>query len=322
MKQLLGKAQEPPKVFSESRASIMTYSDALNATRTYASRGGLWPVLVIVAVIVAYIPTFIALAQGPWQTEQEGHGPLIIAAAIWLVWQSRGKLKAATLSPAPIAGWAVLLMGLTVLLLARNQDVWFLQVASEIPVIAGCILLLAGWSVLKILAFPVGFLIFSAPAPGWMVDAATVPLKVLISNSVTQILYSAGYPIAQNGVVIAIGPYQLLVEDACSGMNSIFALSAIGAFYVYAFRWHEKIRGLILLSLIVPITIAANFLRVLTLVLIAYYGGVDKIEGVLHDLTGIALFAVAVSIMLLCDGIISICYEVFRRLRRTPKILG
>jgi exosortase B len=285
----------------------MTYSDALNATRTYASRGGLWAVLVIGAVLVAYIPTFIALAQGPWQTEQEGHGPLIIAAAVWLVWQSRGKLKAASLLPAPIAGWTVLLMGLTVLVLARNQDVWFLEVASEIPVIAGCILLLAGWGVLKILAFPIGFLIFSAPAPGWMVDAATVPLKVMISNLVTQLLYGAGYPIAQNGVVILIGPYQLGVADACSGLNSIFALSAIGVFYVYGFRWHEKIQGLILLTLIVPITIAANFLRVLALVLIAYYGGVDKIEGTLHDLTGIALFIVAICLMLLCDGIISAC---------------
>ena len=83
----------------------------------------------------------------------------------------------------------------------------------------------------------------------------------------------------QNGVVITIGSYELLVQDACSGMNSIFALSAIGVFYVYAFRWHEKIRGLILISLIIPITIMANFLRVITLVLIAYYGVFDKIEG-------------------------------------------
>ncbi len=300
----------------------MTYSEALNASRAYASRGGLWPILVIAAVIVAYIPTFIALAQGPWQTEQEGHGPLIIVAAIWLVWQSRGKLKAASLIPAPMTGWTVLLIGLMILVLARNQDVWFLEVASEIPVIAGCILLLAGWGVLKILAFPIGFLIFSAPAPGWMVDAATVPLKVMISNLVTQGLYGAGYPIAQNGVVILIGSYQLGVADACSGLNSIFALSAIGVFYVYAFRWHEKIRGLILLTLIVPITIAANYLRVLTLVLIAYYGGVDKIEGVLHDLTGIALFVVAICLMFLCDGIISIGYEFFRVWRRTPRILG
>ena len=76
-----------------------------------------------------------------------------------------------------------------------------------------------------------------------MVDAATVPLKVLISDMVTNVLYAAGYPIAQNGVVIQIGPYQLLVQDACSGMNSIFALSAIGVFYVYAFPVARKAPG-------------------------------------------------------------------------------
>jgi exosortase B len=267
------------------------------------------------AFLAAYAPTFITLAEGPWQTEQEGHGPLIIAASLWLVWQSRAKLRNAKLSPAPIPGWLCLLSGLVILVLSRNQDIWFLEVASEIPVIAGCVLLLAGWKVLRILAFPIIFLIFSAPAPGWMVDAATVPLKVLISDAVTQVLYSAGYPIAQNGVVILIGPYELLVQDACSGMNSIFALSAIGVFYVYAFRWHEKIRGLILISLIIPITIVANFLRVMALVLIAYYGGVDKIEGPLHDLTGIALFIVAIGLMFLCEGLLSTFGALIQKIR-------
>ena len=299
---------------------MMTYSEVLSKTKTLGSRGWLWPALVILAAIVAYAPTFITLAQGPWQTEQESHGPLIIAAALWLVWQSRDKIRNAEIAPAPVPGWALLLSGLVVLVLSRNQDIWFLEAASEIPVIAGCVLLLAGWDVLRILAFPIGFLIFSAPAPGWMVDAATVPLKVLISDTVTQVLYSAGYPVAQNGVVILIGPYQLLVQDACSGLNSIFALSAIGIFYVYAFRWHEKIRGLILISLIIPITIAANFLRVLALVLIAYYAGVDKIEGTLHDLTGIALFVVAVALMFICEGLINLVARMFARVRSPSQV--
>jgi exosortase B len=298
----------------------MTYSEVLSKTKTLGSRGWLWPALVILAAVIAYAPTFITLAQGPWQTEQESHGPLIIAAALWLVWQSRDKLRNAEIAPAPIPGWALLLSGLVVLILSRNQDIWFLEVASEIPVIAGCVLLLVGWDVLRIVAFPIGFLIFSAPAPGWMVDAATVPLKVLISDTVTQVLYSAGYPVAQNGVVILIGPYQLLVQDACSGLNSIFALSAIGIFYVYAFRWHEKIRGLILISLIIPITIAANFLRVLALVLIAYYAGVDKIEGALHDLTGIALFVLAVALMFICEGLINLVARLFVRVRSPSQV--
>jgi len=43
---------------------------------------------------VAYLPTYLRLAGGAWQTEQEGHGPLIMLAAAWLAWQQRDKLKA------------------------------------------------------------------------------------------------------------------------------------------------------------------------------------------------------------------------------------
>src|SRR5260370_6952274 len=111
---------------------------------------------------------------------------------------------------------------------------------------------------LGILAFPIGFLFFAIPAPDWMIDALTVPLKVFVSDIVTRFLYATGYPVAQNGVMIMIGSYQLLVKDTCSGMNSTFALSAIGVFYAYAFRWDEKIRSLILLAAIIPITILAN----------------------------------------------------------------
>jgi exosortase/archaeosortase family protein len=66
---------------------------------------------------------------------------------------------------------------------------------------------------------------------------------------------------------------------------------------------------------IVPITIAANFLRVVALVLIAYYGGVEMVEGTLHDLTGIALFIVAVGLMFLCDGLISVAAVLIQRTR-------
>lgn len=297
--------------------SKMTYSNALTPSKSWINRGLFGPAILFASIVAAYMPTFITLAQGPWQTEQEGHGPLIIAAAIWLVWQSRDRLRATSIAPSPLLGWLSLLGGLAILIVSRNQDIWFTEVASELPVLGGCVLILAGWPILRILAFPIVFLIFSAPAPGWMVDAATVPLKVLISDLVTNGLYALGYPVAQNGVVIQIGPYQLLVQDACSGMNSIFALSAIGVFYVYAFRWHEKIRGLILIALIIPITIVANFLRVVALVLIAYYFGVEKIEGFIHDMTGIALFVVAVALMFMCDSLISLAADLVGRMRRS-----
>ena len=292
----------------------MTYSHVLQSAKSDASKQLLWPALLIGSVLTAYTPTVLSLIDGPWQTEQEGHGPMIIAASIWLVWQSRERLKAAKISPVPVIGWLVLLIGLLLLFLARiQQGLLTVEVFSIVPVIAGSVLLTAGWPMLRTLAFPIAFLFFAVPMPDWLIDAATVPLKVFISNIVTKVLYATGFPVAQNGVMIMIGSYQLLVKDACSGMNSIFALSAIGVFYAYAFRWEEKVRSVLLLLSIIPITIIANFIRVFSLVLIAYYGGPDMLEGIVHDLTGIGLFVVAVVLLFLFDGFLGLCTELFRR---------
>jgi exosortase B len=291
----------------------MTYLQTLQSANSSIATRVIGPLLVIGSFLVAYFPTAKSLIDGPWQTEQEGHGPLIIAAALWLVWQSREKLKATVISPAPFAGWAVLVAGLVLTFLARTQGVLTVETFSAIPVIAGCVILLAGWGFFRVMAFPILFLFFAVPMPDWLIDVATVPLKVFISDVVTQVLYALGYPIAQNGVMIMINSYQLMVKDACSGMNSIFALSAIGVFYFYAFRWDTKIRGLLLLAAIVPITIIANFIRVLALVLFAYYGGIDSVEGTLHDLTGIGLFVVAVMLMFMFDGFLALLTAFFSR---------
>jgi len=258
-----------------------------------------------VSFVLAYLPTYIKLANGPWQTEQEGHGPLIMLAAAWLAWQQRGKLQSITLTPAPVAGWVILALSLALMIVTRSQDILMVEVFTQIPVLLACLLLVGGWALARVFAFPLAFLIFSLPPPGWILDSITVPLKSWISDIVTNFLYALGYPVAQNGVMIMIGPYELMVKDACSGMNSIFALSAIGVFYVHEFvakgAWLRKV---ILVASIIPITILANFFRVLLLVLGSYYLGVDRVEGLFHDLTGIALFVFALTLFFVLDGVL------------------
>src|SRR5271157_1995598 len=96
------------------------------------------------AFVVAYIPTYIRLANGPWQTEQEGHGPLIMLAAAWLAWQQRGKLASVSLRPAPVAGWIILLGSLLLMVVTRSQNILMIEVATQTPVLLGCLLLIVG----------------------------------------------------------------------------------------------------------------------------------------------------------------------------------
>src|SRR5437868_86741 len=131
----------------------MTYSQVVQQpAKANTLKGLLFPGLLVGSVIAAYIPTVLGLIDGPWQTEQEGHGPLIIAASLWLVWQSRERLKSAVISPAPVMGWCALLIGLVLMFLARlQQGLLTFETFSIIPVIVGCILISVGWPTLRIL---------------------------------------------------------------------------------------------------------------------------------------------------------------------------
>ena len=293
---------------SERLASSVDLSRA-EASESAERGSRLYLAAVAGSFILAYAPTYVTLAKGPWQTEQEGHGPLIMLAAAWLAWRQLGKLASTPLKPALVSGWAILLVSLLAMAVARSQSILMIEVGTQIPVLLGCLLLVGGWPLARMFAFPLGFLVFAVPPPGWLLDSFTVPLKAWISDVVSNFLYALDYPVAQNGVMIMIGPYQLMVKDACSGMNSIFALSAIGIFYVHEFVRDNWLRGALLVLSIIPITILANFFRVLTLVLAAYYFGVDNIEGLFHDMTGIALFVFALVLFFVLDGaLISVAF--------------
>lgn len=304
-------------------------ADSLNTRPVAVPAAGIKPAVrwalggaMAASFVIAYLPTYLRLAAGPWRTEQEAHGPLIIAAAAWLAWQQRRKLAALTPRPAPAAGWILLIVSLLAMAVTRSQDILMIEVATQIPVLLACLLLVGGWPLARVFAFPLAFLIFAVPPPGWLLDAFTVPLKAWISDRVSEFLYGLGYPIAQNGVMIMIGPYQLMVKDACSGMNSIFALSAIGVFYVHEFVRESGLRAAALIASIVPITVLANFFRVVALVLGAYYMGVDEIEGLFHDMTGVALFTFALALFFVLDGVLIMVGALGRRALPTTRIAG
>src|SRR3984957_8717448 len=129
---------------------------------------------------VAYLPTYLRLAGGAWQTEQEGHGPLIMLAAAWLAWQQRDRLKAIELRPALVAGWTILILSLLLMAVTRSQDIPMVEVATQIPVLLGCLLIIGGWPLARVFAFPLAFLVFSIPPPHLLLDAVTVPLEGLV----------------------------------------------------------------------------------------------------------------------------------------------
>ncbi len=138
--------------------------------------------------------------------------------------------------------------------------------------------------------------------PGALVDALTLPLKESVSVVVDELLYRAGYPVARSGVVLTIGPYQMLVADACSGLNSMYTLSALCLFYIYLRQYTGIKQNALLLLSVLPIAYLANIGRVIALLLITYYFGDAAGRSFLHDFAGFAELVVALLALFVLDS--------------------
>jgi exosortase len=258
--------------------------------------GGLvTPANIIFAIGLAAIvlPTMIQVARVSWSTEQGGHGPIVLVTGLWLLWR---ELKAGNAEPRPgklSIGVPLMAPLMAIFLLARITGVLEIEAFAMYGALITGAYLLVGSAVLRTIWFPLVYLAFTLPPPDSVVAAVTQPIKIAISQWVVSLLDLLGYPVANSGVTIQIGQYQLLVAAACAGLNSIVTLGALCLFYVYL-RHRSNFTAFLIMSLAaIPVAIVSNFVRVLLLVLITYHFGDSVAQGFVHDFAGLLMFAVA-----------------------------
>ncbi len=261
------------------------------------------PLLLGFAVLA--IPALITLGGDNWSTEAGSDGPIILATGAWLLWRA---WPGFVMAGAPGQGWvtaAILGPALISYILGRAYDfetlailgVWGAGVAMLQSGFGGAVLR-AGW-------FPFLYLGFLIPPPEFLLHALTAPLKVFVSYAATATLALAGLPVVSHGVAIEVGSYQLLVEEACSGMNSILGLLAVGLFYIHLMHGSSVRRSLILTAALIPIAILANIVRIMILILLTYFAGNEAAQGFLHGFAGMVVFTVALALVFAFDRLVT-----------------
>jgi exosortase B len=258
--------------------------------------------IVGLGALVLYVPSFMDLMVGIWGTDQQGHGPLVLAIAVWLLYRKAPEIDALPTLPARGAGWTCFGVAMFVYALGRAEGIQSFEVGSLIWLIAGTILLFKGTAALKAAWFPLFFMFFMIPQPGVVVDTITQPMKLAVSTAAEAILHAVGYPIARAGVTLQIGQYQLLVADACAGLNTLLTLEALGLLYLNLVRHDSALRNVTLALLIVPISFTANVIRVIVLTLITYYFGDEAGQGFIHGFAGMVLFLAALALIVTADS--------------------
>jgi exosortase B len=255
--------------------------------------------------LALYADSYFRLSQTIWASDEQGHGPIIMAVCLWLLWRQREPLAALKSEPAPLTGIAFFVFAMLLFVVGRSQAVWLLEIGSQIPLLVSILLLLKGPRAVRLCIFPLFFMIFMVPLPATWVSAVTTPLKIAVSSVATNLLYHLGYPVGRTGVVMTVGPYELLVADACAGLNSMFTLEALGLLYLQLMNYKSLARNVFLAIVVIPVSFTANVLRVMILVLVTYHFGDAAGQGFVHGFAGMVLFMVALTLIISIDGIFS-----------------
>ena len=254
--------------------------------------------------LLLLVPTVMDLVKTVWSTDEQGHGPIIAAVSLWLMWRSRQRVIDAPYKPSNFFGGLLFVGGMLMYALGRSQQIIQGEVVGVLAASMGMVLLLRGVEALKVWGFPFFFMIFLVPLPGVLVQAMTIPLKMAVSYVAEWLMHHAGYPVARSGVILTVGQYQLLVADACAGLNSIFTLEALGLLYANLMGYTSKLRNVLLAILVLPIAFVANIIRVLILILVTYYLGDEAGQGFVHTFAGMVLFGVGLVMMLITDNLL------------------
>lgn len=263
--------------------------------------------LPLVAWLVLLVVTARDLSQFVWKTPENSFAPWLLLIALGLLVHHAVKFNWQQNKPSRHErGLALVLfaLGAPGFALGHALQLELVNALGSLLLIAGAITWTGGMAAQRAMRFPIFFSLLALPYPAWWVTSLTSPIKVYISQSVEFIFYHLNFPVARDGVILALGPYRLLVADACSGLNSLVFLVALGLLYMhftwYRPRWHR----LLLVLLLLPLAIMANGVRVLMLALITYYLGDAAGQSFLHDAAGLILYVSGFLGLLLADSLL------------------
>jgi len=254
-----------------------------------------------VGLAVLAVPTLQSLGGQVWTKESGAHGPIVLAVGAWLLVRELRTVRAIMRPGSALATAVGLLLSLALYVFGRAFDFISLEVVGLYFAAVAILYSRIGGRALLKLWFPVGYLAFLAPPPGWFMDQLTAPLKQFVSWAAMSILSTAGIPVAREGVTIYVASYRLLVEDACAGMNSIVGLVAVSLLYIYLLRGANLKYAALLASATIPIAILGNIIRIMTLILLTYFFGDAVAQGFLHETAGLFLFAVDLLLVFALD---------------------
>ena len=223
-------------------------------------------IISLTVFFIGYLLVFwpsLARMEGIWRhSETYMHAYLILPISLWLIWRQRERLAGL---PMQSTVWPALFATpfAMVWLLAYAVDVNFVSQFAAIFFLQLMIWSLLGHQILRIIWFPVAFLIFLVPFG----EAANPILQQVTADMVVYFLRMVDFPIYREGLYIYTPSAVFEVAVACSGLNFLLTSLVLSCLYSYLHysRWYKAIA---FIALTLVLSIIANGIRAFLLVVI------------------------------------------------------
>jgi exosortase len=251
----------------------------------------------VTAIGLLYANVLFALVRQWSSDDNYSHGFLVIPLALYFAWERREALANAPVRP----GWlgaAVIAGSLLVWAAGMLGAELFLTRVSLIGVLAGTIWFIWGFARLRVLAFPILFLLLMIPLPSIIFNQIAFPLQLVASQAGEAVISAAGIPVLREGNVLVLPARTLEVAEACSGIRSLVSLLMLAIVLGYFTERRRGARIAIVLASF-PIAILANAARVAGTGLAAEWVSPAAADGFFHTFSGWLVFVVAFAGLLL-----------------------
>lgn len=258
-------------------------------------RARVWVFAIITAAVIMYIPTIFYLRDKWTQDAQYSLGFLVPFVSGYFVWKKWPEAVKLTKSPS-IWGLAIILFGLLLHLSGTLLDLSGPSGVSIIIMLVGGCLYFHGKGLLKLMAFPLAYMIFMVPVPGGLIDRLGLPMQLLASGSTAHLLKLMGLDVYRAGIQLTVDGYKFEVAPACSGMSSLVALVGVSAVFAYLTRLRPAYKWA-LFAFSLPIALAANIVRITTIALVGYQWGWENAMHIYHEWSSPLLFLVAIALL-------------------------
>lgn len=233
------------------------------------------------------------------------HGYLIPFVSLGIVWYKRADFFAAKKNVC-IVGLYVIIAALAMHWVGAKMQQTRISLMSLILLIWGIPFYFFGWQIAKLAIFPCAYLIFCVPLN--FLDALSFPLQQAATGISHSMLNGLGIECERVGTQLISPYFQLNVEAPCSGLRSLLAMTALTAVYAY-FTQKTFIKKWLLFIMSIPIAVAGNIGRIISISLVSIVSGQKLGAGLYHDWSGYVLFSVAIGLMATVAKLLNVNYR-------------